>query len=363
MTLAIFLFIAIIIAAIQTTIPFLVNRSIIFGVTIPEQHLQNKTLLSYKKKYSLMVGGVSAILLGGYALWALLQLVTQEQIVIIGTILEFTIILFSFSLYFYFHGKALRLKRDKQWLENIKSIKIADLSARAKDEMLPWPVYLLPMVITIGVMVYTFLQYDLLPQQIPTHWGINGEADAFTDKTFMSVLTLPLTLFMMQIMFLGIHLGTKKSGIKLSAESTVMSRQRQLSLRKYSSWLMFFVSFLLSMMLSFFQLQTIHPDLVSSTAMFLIPLGFLFLVLMGTIVFAVKVGFSDKNHSPQIEEKIMDANEDSYWKGGLFYFNKNDPSIFVEKRFGVGWTINFANPLGYLIVLVPLIVILLFSFL
>ncbi|MGG0718012.1 DUF5808 domain-containing protein [Robertmurraya massiliosenegalensis] len=363
MTFAIFLFIAIIIAAIQTTIPFLVNRSIIFGVTIPEKHLQNETLLSYKKKYSLLIGGLSVILLGGYVIWALLQPVTQEQIVIIGTLLEFAIILLSFSLYFYFHGKTLRLKQEKQWTENLINIKIADLSARAKDEMLPWQVYLLPMVITIGVIVYTILQYDLLPQQIPTHWGINGEPDAFTEKTFMSVLTLPLTLFVMQIMFLGIHLGTKKSGIKLSGESTEASRQRQLTLRKYSSWLLFFVSVLLAMLLSFFQLQTIHPDIASSTVMFLIPLSFLILVLVGTIVFAVKVGLSDKKTSPQVKEKIMDANEDSYWKVGLFYFNKNDPSIFVEKRFGVGWTINFANPFGYLIVLVPLIVILLFTFL
>jgi len=45
-----------------------------------------------------------------------------------------------------------------------------------------------------------------------------------------------------------------------------------------------------------------------------------------------------------------------------FYFNKNDPSIFVEKRFGVGWTINFANPVGYLIVFVPLIIIIIISF-
>ncbi|MCB5239494.1 DUF5808 domain-containing protein [Niallia circulans] len=66
-----------------------------------------------------------------------------------------------------------------------------------------------------------------------------------------------------------------------------------------------------------------------------------------------------KEHPTQ---EISSFDTDSYWKGGLFYFNKNDPSIFVEKRFGIGWTLNFANPIGYVIIFLPLLIILLLSF-
>ncbi|MCM3690763.1 DUF5808 domain-containing protein [Neobacillus niacini] len=62
-------------------------------------------------------------------------------------------------------------------------------------------------------------------------------------------------------------------------------------------------------------------------------------------------------------KQSTDYDEDSYWKGGLFYFNRNDPSIFVEKRFGVGWTLNFANPLGYFIFILPLVIVLVLSLL
>ena len=31
---------------------------------------------------------------------------------------------------------------------------------------------------------------------------------------------------------------------------------------------------------------------------------------------------------------------------GVFYVNRDDPSFFVEKRFGLGYTINFGNPLA-----------------
>ncbi|MEE4639708.1 MAG: DUF5808 domain-containing protein [Wenzhouxiangella sp.] len=39
-----------------------------------------------------------------------------------------------------------------------------------------------------------------------------------------------------------------------------------------------------------------------------------------------------------------DRSPDRAWKLGLFYFNDADPALFVEKRFGVGYTVNFARP-------------------
>ena len=47
------------------------------------------------------------------------------------------------------------------------------------------------------------------------------------------------------------------------------------------------------------------------------------------------------------------------WKLGIFYFNKDDKRIVVSKRLNIfGWTINFANPLSYAILvgLIALIV-------
>lgn len=40
---------------------------------------------------------------------------------------------------------------------------------------------------------------------------------------------------------------------------------------------------------------------------------------------------------------------DSCWKAGLFYVNPDDPALFVEKRIGIGYTLNFARPMSWLI--------------
>lgn len=47
------------------------------------------------------------------------------------------------------------------------------------------------------------------------------------------------------------------------------------------------------------------------------------------------VGVSDDLTLPQ--------DEDQFWKAGVFYVNREDPSIFVSKRFGFGWTMNMGN--------------------
>jgi uncharacterized membrane protein len=363
MTLAIFLIIAVILAGIQTAVPFLVKRTVIFGITVPEKHIKNEKLSSFKKKYSLLVSLLSIIALASYVIWVQSSNASEEQIVLIGTIIQFSIILFSFTLYFYFHGKTLQLKKKMKWGENTKQIQITDLSARAKDEMLPWYVFLVPILITVGVIGYTISQYNLLPDQIPTHWGINGEADAFTEKTPVSAISSPLMLLVMQAMFLAIIVSTKKSGIKLSATATNASRLRQLTLRKYTSWLLFLTSILLTGMFSFFQLRTIHPEIVDGKIVMAVPIIFLIITLGSTIAFALKVGRSDKQSIDEATAGITDYDDDRHWVGGLFYVNKSDPSIFVEKRFGVGWTINFGNPIGYFIILIPLALIILFSFL
>src|SRR4051794_11064878 len=149
MTLALFLIISIILVGIQTTVPFLVKRTVIFGISVPEQHIKNEKLTTYKKRYAFAVGLLSFFVLAGYLLWALMKNPAEEQTVLIGTLIQFGIILFSLSLYFYFHAKTLQLKRESNWMENLKQVKITDLSVRAQDEMLPWYVYLLPIVITV----------------------------------------------------------------------------------------------------------------------------------------------------------------------------------------------------------------------
>jgi uncharacterized membrane protein len=45
-----------------------------------------------------------------------------------------------------------------------------------------------------------------------------------------------------------------------------------------------------------------------------------------------------------------DRDDDRFWKAGLLYVNRDDPAIVVGARFGVGWILNFGNPVAWLLI-------------
>ncbi|MER2088830.1 MAG: DUF5808 domain-containing protein [Sporosarcina sp.] len=367
MALTIFLIIIGFIFVMQSAVPFLLKRTVAFGVTIPEGHTDDPIIALYKKKYAVITFITGLLLLITYFIWAKNGDLSEETIILTGLAIQFAIIFLSMGLYFYFHAKTTRLKRVNQWGLHLKQVRVTDLAIRTKDEMLPSIVYALPMVIAVGLIAYTATQYNSMPDMIPTHWGPNGQADAFSEKTPFSVIALLLILLVMQGMMLAINVFTKQSGIKLNAAKRKTSQVQQLSFRKYTSWFLFMTSVLTTVLFGFLQLTTIHEGLGNTVLMLALPLGFALIILIATAIYAFKVGQGGARIDVVVEDEsvtgITDFDEDKYWKGGIYYLNKNDPSIFVEKRFGVGWTINFGNPIGYLIVFGPILLILAITFL
>ncbi len=55
--------------------------------------------------------------------------------------------------------------------------------------------------------------------------------------------------------------------------------------------------------------------------------------------------------------------DERYWSGGILYNNPDDPAMFVPKRYGLGWTLNFGHPRSKLflisILLVPPVLLIL----
>ncbi|HET7570313.1 MAG TPA: DUF5808 domain-containing protein [Gammaproteobacteria bacterium] len=50
------------------------------------------------------------------------------------------------------------------------------------------------------------------------------------------------------------------------------------------------------------------------------------------------------------ENDFSDQTPDDCWKWMIFYVNRDDPRVVVPKRFGFGYTLNFARKSSYLIV-------------
>lgn len=63
----------------------------------------------------------------------------------------------------------------------------------------------------------------------------------------------------------------------------------------------------------------------------------------------------------KFEEPPSPSKEDAHWRYGLFYVNREDESVWVPKRSGLGYTLNFAHPIAWLvlglILLFPVVIV------
>jgi len=66
--------------------------------------------------------------------------------------------------------------------------------------------------------------------------------------------------------------------------------------------------------------------------------GFLALVILGVVLMA-----------GQLKQTLRDDPRSEHYRWGLFYVNAEDPALWVPKRLGLGWTLNFAHGLSWII--------------
>jgi uncharacterized membrane protein len=99
--------------------------------------------------------------------------------------------------------------------------------------------------------------------------------------------------------------------------------------------------------------------------------GLIFLLIWGLLIVLVLVLLWHPQRSqrkanaptnPQPTSGIF-RDDDRYWYGGFFYSNPDDPALFVEKRYGLGWTLNFGHPQAKLVMIGLLVGILVLSIL
>jgi uncharacterized membrane protein len=89
--------------------------------------------------------------------------------------------------------------------------------------------------------------------------------------------------------------------------------------------------------------------------------GPILIVVVVAIIASLRIGQGGSRLAPVAADAggrpAGDRTLDRYWKAGMFYVNRDDPAWLVEKRFGVGYTLNFGNPRSWIAVGVLLLFI------
>src|SRR5699024_4461545 len=193
-------------------------------------------------------------------------------------------------------------------------------------------------------IVYTFILYDDIPKDIPTHTSINGDV-TFSNKSPSILLMLPFIQLFLLLIMIGTHYVIKVAKQTINVANPIHSRNQNRTFRRYWSMFSILTSIGFVSLLSYMQLAMIHQTLFVYQNIVILVL--IILLILSLIILTIRtgqggsrIGATESNPS-----NIIEVDEDEHWIFGQIYFNRNDPTVFVEKRFGIGWTVNFARPI------------------
>ncbi len=338
------------------------KTNMFYGVRISSEEMNAKELRQIDKNFKKYITGVFVIT------------VVAECILLNGTKLKnpfdlLGVIGFSIVSYYVIYLKAYKKAK------NFKESKIAQTSSESETDKkgkkiididfineknslrkIFFYLYVVLALLVLGVTIYALVSYESLPQRIPTHWNFRGEADAWNVKSFYQVFFPNMMNILLFFLLAYFSLNTFSLRIKLDAQDIEKSKKRAIKYLKGIS-----ISFYILTCSIVFLLGTAAVAMInqSNISPYIIGLNLLFLLFAIVLLFYYYYKYGNVAFSKEKEEKGYSVeDEDKYWIAGFIYNNPDDPLVIVDKRYGLGWTINVGNLKGKLIMIFLLIFVL-----
>jgi uncharacterized membrane protein len=210
------------------------------------------------------------------------------------------------------------------------SIRQAEFSRNEPPVMLALLV-IAPLIAMCAALGWTYLNWQYIPDPYPVHWGLNGQPDLWVQRT-------PLHVYGMLALLAGVAalLAFFGYGFLFWVRRPDGTRERSWY-RLPTGWIAimlgaeYFVaaSAMLPLGLDVQPYELVLLSLLAASSLCLIVIG--------------PIG-------SRVPSRTNDYTPDGAWKLGIFYYNPNDAALFVEKRFGLGWTVNFGQTRAWILI-------------
>jgi uncharacterized membrane protein len=184
-------------------------------------------------------------------------------------------------------------------------------------------------------------------------YNFDSTVTRYATKSYKLIFFLPATQAFLAIIMGFVYWVVRRTRPELDPQDTGKS-VKQNTIFRYR-WSIFIVFSGALLMLSFLAIQLSFSSVVPTWASIWIPMGVTFIMIIAVIVLSITTGQSGSRiksvKTTKGGHKEFNRNDDKYWKLGQLYYNPDDSAIFVEKRFGIGFTNNWARPLSWIILI------------
>lgn len=300
------------------------NKNIVLGVTLPGQYLEDSNVLEIckqfvkeMKRYAILLAvlPVSFFFIPYFSI-----VLTLWMIWLLG------VISMSCWPYIKYYKKMRNLKMEKQWNLDNSGKTMVDLKAASEKIRAVKLKYILPPVILSGIpFVYEIFQT--------------------TDKDFYFVKLIIL----FSIVFVSaICLA---SAILMDRQKTeVISRNSDININfnraKKHIWASFWVwiSWLNTALI--FAVWMLMEHILHGTVLFMIAtIVYSVIIICLSLHSCLKINKVRQRAILEMKEDSdqIQTDDDANWIYGMMYYNPNDSTFMVDKRIGIGSTVNMAN--------------------
>ena len=345
--------------AILAATPWFMKKNECFAVTIPESAQADVRFLAFRKRYAAAVlavtlicavalGVVSNVVLGKMSSAA--DAASLNAILVAAIVATATIpLIASFALMLHYRKKVKAIKREEGWrAETDEAVALIGFEEAPAPPSLAWNVVYVPIVLI--TLALGLALYPSTPDLVPTHIDFAGNVNQWTPKG-PALIAFPLLVeVFMAACFIFSHWMTIRSKKDIDPARPAISAYAYGAFARAECILLLVSGSVLTAVLGIVMILMMTEFLSMLVTMVLIIVATL--VFVGaTIAFSVVYGQSGSRLVKRLEENgDIIADNDERWKAGIFYWNKDDASLFLPKRFGVGWTMNWARPAAWVIV-------------
>lgn len=326
--------------------PWLMPRNECFTVTVPASAQDDPVVRGLKRRYTVVMALLSAVLTVFLLLLALRGDPNRAMVWLVVACLALPAL--SFVLMLWGRRRVRRLKVERGWhAEGSRRAAVVAEGDIPQALGLSWELLNVPVILL--TLAIGLVGYEGAPDLIPMHADLAGNITSYAPKS-LAVVLMPVLIqvFLVACMAFS-HWSIARSKHVSNADAPVSSAwayglfARAQSIFLVAMGVALDVSFIgmeLSMIGRVTMMQAVVPLLVVTVA-----------AVVGSVVLSVVYGQAGSRILARVgDPDLMPSDDDDHWKLGVFYFDPDDASLFVPDRFGVGWTSNLGRPASWAII-------------
>ena len=331
--------------------PFLMRRGEVFAVTVPDTAAHDPYLRRLKRRYALLMATLTAVLTAvgafgaftGDAGLALAVLCVGMLLLCVG----------SYGLMLYFRAKVQSYKKEQGWQASAReSVAVVGDAPVPRAVSLKWNLLYLPVIaVTLAIGAVGYAQ---MPDLIPQHMNFQGEVTEYMEKTPFTILVPALIVAFVAACMAFAHWTILRSKRPSNPSAPATSALAYGMFARAQSILLVAGGLALSVLGPVMELSFIGVIGLEQAGVFVVALALV--IVVGSIVVSLVYGQGGSRVFSRMaaSERLL-ADDDEHWKLGVFYYNPDDASLFLPERFGIGWTMNWARPAVWAIMLAGLV--------